>query len=323
MRLPRLPLQYLAAFRAAAVTENLRAAAEQLHLTHSAVSQQIRALEVQLGFPVFARQGRRVVLNAAGQALLRGVERAYVELDQALRTATAAHGSEQRSLRITVLPSFAQRWLMPRLGRWHALHPEVALEIDASQRVVDLEREGFDLALRQGQGPWPGLIAEPLFDSTMLPVAAPALAHQVIGQPLAALAQHPLLGDAGQWAAWFEGAGLRCNVVPMATFNDAGLLLQAAEQGMGIGLTRELLAADALMDGRLVRVAPRQAVQQEPQRYQIVYPPALRELPALVDFIAWLRDEMACSRAELDGAHTCLSPQIAPLMPTGTRPASR
>jgi len=307
MRLPRLPLQYLAAFRAAALSENLRAAAEQLNLTHSAVSQQIRALEAQLGFPVFDRQGRRVVLNAAGQALLQGVERAYQELDQALRTAAAAHGLEQRSLRITALPSFCQRWLLPRLGRFHARHPEVALEIDSSQRLVDLEREGFDLALRQGMGPWPGLVSEPLFDSNLLPVASPALAHQLIGQPLEALALQPLLGDPAQWSAWFEQSGLKRQVIPVATFNDAGLLLQATEQGMGIGLTRELLAADALLDGRLVRVAPKQPLLLEPQRYHVVYPPALKDTPALAAFLNWLQAETAQSRAALDGAFTCLS----------------
>lgn len=308
MRSPRLPLQYVAAFRAAAQSENLRAAAEQLNLTHSAVSQQIRALEGQLGFPVFDRQGRRIVLNPAGRALLRGVERACQELDQALRAATAAHGVEQRRLRLTALPSFAQRWLLPRLSRWHALHPAVTLQLEVSQRVVDLEREGFDLALRQGAGPWPGLVSEPLFESTLLPVASPALAHQLIGQPLEALASAPLLGDGDQWTEWFEHAGLRQAVQPVATFNDAGLLLQAAEQGMGVGLTRELLAADALLDGRLVRVAPRHVVLHEAHGYQAAYPEALRHEPALRAFIDWLHAEIALSRAALAGANTCLAP---------------
>ena len=332
MRLPRLPLQYLAAFRAAALHQNLRAASEELNLTHSAVSQQIRALETQLGFDVFDRQGRRVVLNAAGAALLRGVERAYQELDQGLRAATAAHGIEQRSLRVTVLPSFAQRWLLPRLGRWHASHPEVTIEIEATARLVDLEREKFDLALRQGLGPWPGLDSEPLFDLSMLPVASPALAHQLIGQPLEALAQAPLLGDASQWEDWFAQAGLRRQVLPVAIFNDFGILLQAAEQGMGVGLTRELLAADALLDGRLVRVAPRQAMLKEPQRYHIVYTPKSREEPAVRAFVAWLHEETAQSRAALDGATTCLStgrmtaaapPRGDAITMPGTAPADR
>ncbi|WP_077034568.1 LysR substrate-binding domain-containing protein, partial [Pelomonas sp. KK5] len=269
-RLPRLPLQYLAAFRAAAQTQNLRAAADQLNLTHSAVSQQMRALETQLGFQLFERQGRRISLNAAGQALLRGVERAYVELDTALQAASAQHGNAASSLRVTTLPSLAQRWLMPRIGRWHALHPEIALELDVTQDVVDLERDGYHLALRQGRGPWTGLADEPLFQSPVLPLAAPALAHRLIGQPLEVLAREPLLGDAGQWAEWFEAAGLpKKRVVPMASFNDAGLLLQATEQGLGVGLTRELLAADALLEGRLVRVAPSQALSVERNRYHI------------------------------------------------------
>lgn len=311
MRPPRLPLQYLAAFRAAALTQNLRAAAEQLNLTHSAISQQIRALELQLGFPVFDRQGRRVVLNAAGRALLQGVERAYQELDAALRSATAAHGLEQRSLRITALPSFCQRWLMPRLHRFHARHPEVALEIDASQRLMDLERDGFDVALRQGKGPWPGLISEPLFDSTLLPVASPALAHQLIGLPLEALAEQPLLGDVDQWSDWFALCGVKRQVTPVATFNDAGLLLMATEQGMGIGLTRELLAADALLEGRLVRVAPRQPVLHEPQHYHVVYPPDMKGNPALTAFVDWLHAETAQSRAALDAALEGLSGMTA------------
>jgi LysR family glycine cleavage system transcriptional activator len=318
----RLPLQYLAAFRAAATAQNLRAAAEQLHLTHSAVSQQIRALETQLGFTLFERQGRRIVLNGAGQALLAGVTKAYVELDQALLAAAAEHGSVARNLRVTLLPSFAQRWLMPRIGRWHRRHPQITLELHVSQQLIDLEREGFHLALRQGRGPWPGLINEPLFESAMLPVAAPALANRLLGQPLAALAREPLLGDPAQWTLWFEAAGLHESVVPMATFNDAGMLLQAAEQGMGVGLTRELLAADALLDGRLVRVAPQRALMAEQQRYHIAYPQALRDEPALRAFCDWLHAEMALSRAALAGLAGPTEPAGAAAVDTAAGAAS-
>src|SRR6185436_12667010 len=277
----RLPLNTLPAFREVAQQLNLRAAAETLHLTHSAVSQQIRVLEDQLGFPVFERRGRRVVLNPAGEVLLRSVQAALAQLDDGVQAASATAAGTAHQLRVTVLPSFAQRWLLPRMGRWHARHPNLTIEIEASPRLVDLERENFDIALRQGLGPWPGLDSEPLFDLSMLPVASPALAHQLIGEPLEALAQAPLLGDAAQWEDWFSQAGLRRQVVPVAIFNDFGILLQAAEQGMGVGLTRELLAADALLDGRLVRVAPRQAMLKEPQRYHIVYRPKSRQEPAV------------------------------------------
>ncbi|MDM4764592.1 LysR substrate-binding domain-containing protein [Pelomonas sp. SE-A7] len=298
----RLPLQYLAAFRAAAQAENLRAAAEKLFLTHSAVSQQIRALETQLGFELFERQGRRIRLNAAGHTLLAGVERAYAELEQSLQAAAAMHGQAQRSLRVTVLPSFAQRWLMPRLGRWSARHPEIALELHASQQLVDLEREGFHLALRQGRGPWTGMVNEALFESPFLPVAAPGLAHRLIGAPPAQLAGEMLLGDAALWMSWFEAAGSPQRVTPVASFNDAGLLLQAAEQGMGIALCRELLAADALLDGRLVRLSAPCMLDNEQRSYHLVYPPALRDDPALRAFCDWLKSEIAQSRAALSGS---------------------
>ena len=156
-RTPRLPLNTLNAFRAVAQLQNLRAAADQLHLTHSAVSQQIRGLETQLGFALFERRGRRVVLNAAGQALLRSVQAALSLLDDGVQAAAAAAGGEAQRLRVTVLPSFANRWLMPRIGRWREQHPALPLEIDASVRLIDLQREGFHAAVRQGSGPWPGL----------------------------------------------------------------------------------------------------------------------------------------------------------------------
>src|SRR5436309_2098777 len=139
----RLPLQNLQAFRAVAEVQNLRAASEVLHLTHSAVSQQIRVLEEQLGFLLFERRGRRVVLNPAGEVLLRSVQAALSQLDDGVQTAAATAAGTAHQLRVTVLPSFAQRWLLPRMGRWHARHPNLALEIDASQQLVDLPREGF------------------------------------------------------------------------------------------------------------------------------------------------------------------------------------
>ena len=144
----RLPLQILPTFRAVARIANLRAAAEELHLTHSAVSQQIRLLEEQIGFAVFDRRGRRVVLNAAGAALLRAVEPALTQLDEGLRAAAAASGSTEQRIRITLLSSFAQRWLLPRMGRWRETHPDIAIELHTSQNLVDLQREGFHAALR-------------------------------------------------------------------------------------------------------------------------------------------------------------------------------
>jgi LysR family glycine cleavage system transcriptional activator len=294
----RIPLHTLPAFRTAARLANLRAAAQSLHLTHSAVSQQIRVLEEQLGFRVFERRGRRIVLNAAGKALLASVESALSSLDDGLQAAAAAAAGGGQRLRVTVLPSFAQRWLLPRIGRWRARHPDIALEIDASQNLVDLQREGFHAAVRTGRGNWTGLEAEPLIDSPLIVVGSPAIARRLVGQGEAALAKEALIGDAPLWEHWFAAAGLKVRVRPVADFNDGGLMLQAAEHGLGITLAREMFAADALADGRLVRLSPVAVDVPDARGYYLVYPPALRQWPPLVALRRWLFDELEASQRQ-------------------------
>ena len=297
----RLPLNTLTAFRSVGELQNLRAAADVLHLTHSAVSQQIRGLEEQLGFELFERRGRRVVLNPAGEALLRSVQTALSQLDDGVQAAAAAASGAAQRLRVTVLPSFAQRWLLPRMGRWRERHPGLALEIDASHQLVDLQREGFHAGLRVGRGPWAGLEAERLFDAPMplIVVGSPAAARRLLGAQPEALAREPLLGDAELWQLWFAAAGLRTQVTTVAVFNDVGLMLQAAEQNLGLAIGRELLAADALHDGRLVRLSPLSISYEHAYPYHLVYPPGLRDWPPLVALRQWLRDELDLSRKSL------------------------
>ncbi len=300
MSTTRLPLNTITAFRAVAELQNLRAAADRLHLTHSAVSQQIRGLEDQLGFELFERRGRRVVLNPAGAALLRSVQGALAMLDDGVQAALAAAKGEAPRLRVTVLPSFAQRWLLPRIGRWRERFPAMPLEIETSFRAVDLVREGFHAAVRQGVGPWPGLESERLFDQPPIIVVGSASAARRLGgaQP-EALAREPLLGDEDLWRDWFAAANCKAAVRSVAVFNDAGLMLQAAEQSLGLALTREILAADALRDGRLVRLSPISIVHADAQPYHLCYPPNLREWPPLAAFRDWLRDELDRSMREL------------------------
>ena len=224
-----------------------------------------------------------MVLNPAGQALLRSVQDAFAQLDDGVQAAAAASSGEAPRLRVTVLPSFAQRWLMPRIGRWRERHPTLALEIDSSIRAVDLLREGFHAAIRQGKGPWPGLEAERLFDAPpIVVVGSPSAARRLLGAQPEALAREPLLGDADIWKLWFAAAGVRTNVTTVAVFNDAGLMPQAAEQSLGLALSREILAADALCDGRLVRLSPVSITHPGQEPYHLVYPPNLRDWPPLV-----------------------------------------
>jgi LysR family transcriptional regulator, glycine cleavage system transcriptional activator len=300
----RLPLNTLSAFRSVAELQNLRAAAEVLHLTHSAVSQQIRGLEEQLGFELFDRRGRRVVLNPAGEALLRSVQSALSQLDDGVQAASAAASGVAQRLRVTVLPSFAQRWLLPRMGSWRERHPNLALEIDASFQLVDLQREGFHAGLRQGLGPWPGLESERLFDSPMplIVVGSPAAARRLLGAAPEAFEREPLLGDRELWELWFAAADVRAKVTPVATFNDVGLMMQAAEQSLGLGLGRELLAADALHQGRLVKLSPISITYEHAHPYHLAYPPSLRDWSPLVALREWLRDEINLSLQNLHRA---------------------
>lgn len=296
MSTPRLPLNTLPAFRAVARLENLRAAAEELSLTHSAVSQQIKLLEEQLGFPLFDRRGRRIALNPAGDALLRAVEPALTQLDDGVRAAAAAASGAEHRIRVTLLPSFAQRWLLPRMARWRERNPHIGIELFSSQQIIDLKRDGFHAALRQGGGDWKGLVSERLIDSPLIAVGSPGAAHRLQGRDAKALADEPLLGSASLWARWFELAGLRVRVNMVAVFNDAGLMLQAVEQGLGIALARELLVADAICDGRLVRLSPLALPDDEAYAYWLAYPPDLRDWPPLVALRDWLREELTQSQ---------------------------
>lgn len=294
----RLPLSTLPSFRVAARLQNLRAAAEQLHLTHSAVSQQIKQLEEQTGLRLFNRRGRGLVLNPAGQALLRSVEAALDGLAQGLLAAQAAAG-EQQVLRLTLLPSFAQRWLLPRMGRWRERHPDITLEVNATPQLVDLLREGYHAALRVGTGQWKGLQAEPLVESPLIALAAPARAARLPMGDHHALAAEPLLGDADQWSRFLSLAGCQLLGKPVAEFNDAGLMLQATEADLGIALARQVLAADALQSGRLVRVSPLELDDRQGATYWFVYPPDLAAWPPLAALRNWLAEEMALSRSAL------------------------
>ncbi len=299
----RLPLATLPTFRTVARLQNLRAAAEQLHLTHSAVSHQLKSLETQLGHALFERRGRRLLLNSAGAALLESVERALQELERGMADAANAAGLTPEGLRISVLPSFAQRWLLPRMQNWRRAHPELALEISSSAALADLSREGLHAAIRQGRGPWPGLLAEPLIGTAMplIVVGSPAAARR-LGLATAKARQQPrppdfgdepLLGHAELWEQFFAEAGLRrASIHPVAVFNDAGLLLQAAEQDLGLALARQILAADALRQRRLVQLSPLSIVHPQAHAYQLVYPPALASWPPLLALRDWLQLEL-------------------------------
>lgn len=300
----RLPLQTLPTFKLLAELQNMRGVAERLHLTHSAVSQQLKLLEDRVGAPLFERRGRGLVLNAAGAALKEAVAPALERLDEGLRRAQLIARGQAQTLRITLLPSFAQRWLLPRMPAWRARHPEISLELHTSQQIVDLAREGYHVALRQGSGHWRGLTSERLIDSPLIAVGSPAAAQRLRGNPTASLAQEPLLGPTDLWERWFALDCCVTDIRPVAVFSDAGMLLQAVEQDMGIGLAREVFAADAMRAGRLVRLSPLALPDESAYAFWIAHPPELADWAPLVALRQWLHAEMARSLQGLPAVMT-------------------
>ena len=306
-RPPRLPLQTLTVFRAAAHLQNLRAVASELHLTHGAVSQQLRLLEERLGHPLFDRVGRRIRLNAAGEALRLGVDEALARIESASQAAVAIASGEAERLRVTLLPSMAQTWLLPRMARWRARYPAITVELHTSQDVIDVTRRGFHLAIRQGLGSWPGLESELLADAPTYVYASPTKAAQLAKAPLERLAAEPLLGNPTPWEGWFREGGLVVSASPIATFNDASLMLQAAELDLGITMASAVLAADAEFEGRLVRLSdrpvPSALIRPNPRassQFHLAWPPHFRDSAPLVTLRHWLHGEMAETLARLE-----------------------
>jgi LysR family glycine cleavage system transcriptional activator len=294
-RLP--PLSSLRAFEAAARHLSFTRAAAELHVTQAAVSHQVKALEDWLGLKLFRRQNRNVFLTEAGQAYLPAVREAFDGLADATRRLRQRDG--EGKLTVTVTLSFAAKWLMPRLGRFRRLHPDIEFRIDATDRNVDLAREEVDVGLRYGSGSWPGLAARRLLNEELFPVCSPALAA-ALKRP-EDLAKHTLLHDdmRQDWRMWLLAAGVR-GVDPTRgpAFSSSAMCVQAAIDGEGVALGRSALVAADLAAGRLVR--PFAVNLPTEFAYYVVYTPQAGELPRVKAFVDWLAAEAAAEEAAHD-----------------------
>ncbi len=298
----RLPsLNALRAFEAAARHLSFTKAAEELHVTQAAISHQVKALEEQLGLTLFRRLNRRLLLTDAGQTYVSSLTEAFDGIAEATERATAQSGGG--SLRISTLPSMAAKWLLPRLSRFRARHPEIDVFVSASHGLADFRRDDLHLAIRYGKGSYPGLDAVHLMDDDIFVVCSPQLL--ATGPPLrtpADLRHHTLLHDtsveAGRrdWRTWLERVG-ETGVDPDRGpgFSDANLILEAVMAGEGVALTRRSLATDDLGAGRLA--IPFGPVTLAPNRYYVVYPKGTAELPKVRKFTQWLMDEVESDRA--------------------------
>ncbi len=295
MRLPSL--NALRAFEAAARLGAFARAAEELNVTAAAISQQVRALEADLGLALFNRVGRRLELTEAGRAYAPGLADGFARIQAA--TASVRAGARPRtSLRLSVLPSFAFGWLNARLPNFRLRYPDIDILVEANARKVDIRRGEADLAIRYGVGVVEaGLQAELFLEEDVYPVCSPALMNGP--KPLRRLrdlAEHTLIHDLflapgepwNGWGAWFALAGIPGSPPPGPSYTDTILINQAAIQGQGVAIGRSALVDEALTQGLLVR--PFEVVRPADYSYWCVMTPATAESRAGAAFRDWLFD---------------------------------
>lgn len=281
-RLP--PLTALRAFQAVAELGGLSAAARALNVTHAAVAQQIRALEAHLGVALVLRAGRGMALTPEGADLARSLGEGFAAIQSGVEALQA--GGADRPVKITLTPSFATQWLMPRLKSFWDRHPDIALALHPDPRVSDLKREGMDLGIRYGNGSWPGVEARFLTSARMAVAASPAL---LAGRPTLTAAEMQaedwmLTRDWPEQENYLRALGLQPETLSRTEFPDESLSLAAARQGLGIVLESMALLEDDLSAGRLVLL--RDSRHSLPA-YFLVTVPGPQRAPARA-FVRWL-----------------------------------
>lgn len=289
MNLP--PLKSLRYFMIAAKHKSLTKAALELNVTHSAISHQLKFLEEYLGQPLFRRVGRRLELTEMGLQLQPGLERAFRQIIDSLESIKP----EKRPLVVTTLPSFAARWLLPRLGSFRQAHPGIDVHLSTTSDVEDLVHGAADIGIRYGAGSWPDLVSQLLSHAEFFPLCAPSFLkkHGRPATPLE-LSKLPLLGDPDirgrgeeTWRAWFRSAGIdEADIEISLHFDTNALMLQAAIDGLGIGLSNDLFVKDDLKSGRLIRLFD--VTWKSQFSYYLVHRPYID--PRIKAFSSWLLD---------------------------------
>jgi LysR family transcriptional regulator, glycine cleavage system transcriptional activator len=271
-RLP--PLNALRAFEAAGRLGSLTAAAEELHVTHGAVSKAVAQLEAWLGVMLFDRPGRKIRLSAAGRLYQEAVARALDGLDEATRRCTEA--GRPRTLVVNALPTFAMRWLLPRLPPFHRAHPGIELRLVTSDAPIALLGGNFDVAIRRGPETWPGYATTPFLAEREIPMLSPKLLERLPLATAGDLSRHTLLHAEtrpGAWRRWLGAAGAEA-LVPAGNqhFDHFYLALQAAVDGLGVALGPLPVISDEIEAGRLI--APLAGPAVPARAYCLVVPSA-------------------------------------------------
>jgi len=293
-RLP--PLDTLRVFEAAARLKSFKEAGDELNVTASAVSHRVAALEEELATPLFVRHTRRIEVTPQGERLAAGVRRGLAEIRRAV---TSVDRRESTHIRITGIPSHVTRWLAPRLHRFRVANPEIELHITADLAFVDLTQRTFDVALRFGNGVYPGVRAEYLMDDAIFPVASPRYIAEAgpIAKPADILLLTRILDVTAEddesgtnWRTWFAHHRLPMDSVERGMqFNGAAIALEAAAGGLGVAIARRSLVGEEIRSGRLVQVLPGE-ITTNWSHYALALPD-MADWPPLRAFVDWLRSE--------------------------------
>ncbi|NNG41881.1 LysR family transcriptional regulator [Pseudoalteromonas sp. NEC-BIFX-2020_002] len=283
------PLHLLSIFEAAGRLENFKAASEELFITPSAVSHQIKALEGHLGFALFQRKSRGVALNAAGEMYLKYVQRGLNQFEDG--TKKLQHHFSSPALKISCFTSLASNIIIPQLGAFQAAHPDIEIKIEIGNKLSDLRYDDIDLAIRLGDGNWPNTMTQKLVDIQVAAVCSPTFAKQHQPQLLTDISQLPLIDftyidDA--WQQWAKAMGVTLNSSKRSlTFNDYESAMNAATQGLGMTLAMFPIENTSLSHGMIV--APFNEFIPYPKSLYAVYRQEDAERHDIQCFINWLK----------------------------------
>jgi LysR family glycine cleavage system transcriptional activator len=304
------PLNALRAFEASARHLSFVKAAEELSVTPAAVSHQAKRLEEYLGLPLFRRQSRGLLLTESGQLLLSELREVFLRLDAAMER--VIDSDSRGTLTLTVAPTFAVMWLIPRLQKFYALHPDIDVRISTGLGLADFQRDDFDAAIRLGSGEWFGLEAIKLFDESVTPMCSPRLLEgpDAIKSPND-LRKHVLLHnhsmdydpEAPTWESWLEAAGASgVDASRGIHFSLPDHGLQASIDGAGVVLGWRFLSAEDLAAGRVVE--PFDITQPLGSSFYLVYPEANSLRPNIAIFREWLMQEVRENLTGCDSVET-------------------
>lgn len=276
-------LSALRAFEATARLGSFSAAARELNVTHAAIGQHVRGLESHFAATLMVREGRGMELTDTGARLAAAVGEGFATI--AAGVADIRKRGEDEPLKIALTPAFAENWLMPRIGAFWADHPEVAVVLAPSTDLVDLRRDGFDLAIRYGAGVWNGEAAELLVQAKTVVIGTPEVAARATQEGL--LSMHWILEtDRIEQQLWAQSQGLDYDKLKMTSMPTNGLVLSAVRAGMGLSMQARALVENDLKAGRLVCLF--EEVQSELGYYIIPRPGVIS--PKLKVFLRWLRN---------------------------------